>query len=126
MATYILQKDLPYIKAGMKYAKKKMFHYTGDDISYYPVDEQFHNIQYRIYGEFVENNFEWFIEQEENVLYKIQAAKDLLYEHGFLGKFKFTEEDMRKCFERARELATPYIGSGYFIKDFDAYLSTLK
>ena len=98
--TYILQKDLPDSKAGDKYIWME----TG-----VPFDAYYHNGN--IDGsywlrEHIENNIEWFKE--------------------YIPK-KYTEEDMRKCFNAGNEVYFDreliYTVNKY--KSFNDYLKTL-
>ena len=62
---YILQKDLPDFKAGTKYTRKKFFHFSGDEVSYFPNTKELDSTSVRgIHKDYVENNPEWFLPEQ--------------------------------------------------------------
>lgn len=62
MPTYILQKDLPNIKAGAEFDQKKI-----NDNVYYAREIDSMNDYYHYHKNFVENNPEWFKLKEEKM-----------------------------------------------------------
>ena len=97
--TYILLKDLPHCKAGSKFTKE------NDDHNWYNTN----GASYidRIHISRVINNPEWFREELEK---------------------KYTEEDMRKCFEMSKsvDFKSGYNFASYQFKDFEDYLKYIK
>lgn len=61
---YILQKDLPYVKAGVIYAKKSYWGFIGDDYTYFPDKTGMKHERFAIHADWVENNPEWFKPKE--------------------------------------------------------------
>lgn len=62
---YILQKDLPYVKAGVIYAKKSYWGFIGDDYTYFPDKTGMKHERFAIHADWVENNPEWFKPKEQ-------------------------------------------------------------
>lgn len=160
MSTYILQKDLPDVKAGEKFELGKSMdaYYLASN----KTETKYNCYAYPVY--FVENNPEWFKKEEQLVrppiglkplwlvkeqrLRDIQQAISRFNEANYaipeewqieikeltewLNKYlpsrqekKYTAADMRKCWDKAREKASPYSGSGYFIETFEGYLKQI-
>jgi len=63
--TYILQKDLPYTKAGTEYFKNTDFDNRVDRNSYFPNKVGSRCERFAIHADYVENNPEWFKLKEE-------------------------------------------------------------
>lgn len=61
MDTYILQKDLPYIKAGTQYIRAE---YLNDKCSYVPNKTGMKHERFAIHADYIENNPEWFKKEE--------------------------------------------------------------
>lgn len=96
--TYILQKDLPDIKAGAK-----GFVNENRLLCFYE-NESMGTPEYFFPIESYENNLEWFKLKEEK---------------------KFTETDMRICFESARLMTRCESAMCRVYKDFDEYLKLI-
>jgi hypothetical protein len=62
--TYILQKDMPFVKAGTEYIKASM-HIVNDNTSYVPNKMGMKHERFAIHSDWVEDNLEWFLEKTE-------------------------------------------------------------
>lgn len=60
MDKYILQKELPYLKAGTVYFKNESFSISIDKTSYLPEVVGMRHERFAIHSDWVENNPEWF------------------------------------------------------------------
>jgi len=58
--TYELLKDLPYLKAGTIYAKKSFWHFSGDNVTYYPDKIGMKHERFGIHADYIEDNPDWF------------------------------------------------------------------
>lgn len=58
--TYELLKDLPYLKAGTIYAKKSFWHFSGDNVTYYPDKTGMKHERFGIHADYIEDNPDWF------------------------------------------------------------------
>lgn len=58
--TYELLKDLPYLKAGTIYAKKSFWHFSGDNVTYYPDKIGMKHERFGIHADYIEDNPVWF------------------------------------------------------------------
>ena len=75
--TYELLKDLPYLKAGTIYAKKSFWHFSGDNVTYYPDKIGMKHERFGIHADYIEDNPDWF----RRVEVKDWEVESYLYEY---------------------------------------------
>lgn len=77
MDTYILQKDLPYFKSGIRYLKNET-DARVDRNSYFPDVVGSKNERFAIHADYVENNPDWF-KLENNSLIEQKTINGIFY-----------------------------------------------
>lgn len=131
MKIYILQKDAFGIKAGSEFKPVSALSYSYIDNPHFHIELE---------KDFVENNPEWFLLKKDYIEWVLSDwhltsnGVELIIPSEIDGKllkkikvirndFKYTEEDMRKCFEEAR-LTNAVVGFKYNM--FEDYLKSIN
>lgn len=148
MITYILLKDLPDSKVGTEYVIGSPSRPSSTERIwfYYPKSNKepaSDIVSARLPIQWVENNPEWFKKKEELVVVKRylwvlnsdgvhisfpdeinELGKEIIDKIKIFNTKKYTEEDMRKCFNAARSPVTTEFKPVYM--KFDDYFKTIQ